>query len=202
MIEAGERVFAYKFEGYWVDVGTMDSYWATNLALLEPNPALDLYSSHWPIHTRSEERPAAKLGPQAKVVSSMISNGCIIRGLVNNSVLSPGVYVSPGAVVKDSIIMNDAWIGPGAHVNKAVLDKEVMIGAGAVVGIGDESVANEAMPDRLFAGITVIGKNSFVPDGAQIGRNVLINSDSDRERLPRRRDCRRRQNNLVDPGGA
>ncbi len=89
MIEAGERVFAYKFEGYWVDVGTMDSYWATNLALLEPEPALDLYSAKWPIHTRSEERPAAKLGPQAKVVSSMISNGCTIRGLVNNSVLSP-----------------------------------------------------------------------------------------------------------------
>lgn len=184
MIEAGERVFAYKFEGYWVDVGTMDSYWATNLALLEPNPKLDLYSSKWPIHTRSEERPAAKLGPQAKVVSSMISNGCIIRGLVTNSVLSPGVYVSPGAVVKDSVIMNDAWIGPGAHVDKAVLDKGVMVGAGAVVGVGDESVPNEAMPDRLFAGITVIGKNSFVPDGAQIGRNVLINSNRDESAFP------------------
>ena len=179
MIEAGDRVFAYRFEGYWVDVGTIDSYWATNLELLRPSPALDLYGDRWPIHTRSEERPAAKLGPQAKVVGSMISNGCVIRGLVSRSILSPGVYVSPGAVVQNSVVMNDAWIGPGAHVDKVVFDKQVMIGAGAVVGTGDESIPNEEMPDKLNTGITVIGKNAYIPDGARIGRNVLINSDRD-----------------------
>ncbi len=175
---------AYRYQGYWVDVGTVDSYWLTNLDLLKPDPTLDLYTSSWPIHTKSEEMPAAKLGPQAKVVGSMISNGCIIRGMVINSMLSPGVYVSPGAVVKDSVIMNDTWIGPGALVDKAVVDKEVRIGAGAVVGIGDEAVPNQQMPDRLFAGITVIGKNTYVPDGAKVGRNVLINGARDAEHFP------------------
>jgi glucose-1-phosphate adenylyltransferase len=184
MIEAGDRVFAYKFEGYWVDVGTIDAYWATNLALNQPCPALDLYTTNWPIRTKSEERPPAKLGPQAKVVSSMISNGCLIRGLVINSVLSPGVYISPGAVVKDSVVMNDTWIGPGAFVDKVVVDKQVVVGAGAVVGAGDEGVPNEQMPDRLSVGITVIGKNAYIPDSAQIGRNVLINSGRDEADFP------------------
>jgi glucose-1-phosphate adenylyltransferase len=184
MIEAGDRVFAYKFEGYWVDVGTIDAYWSTNLALNHPNPALDLYTTNWPIRTKSEERPPAKLGPQAKVVSSMISNGCLIRGLVINSVLSPGVYVSPGAVVKDSVVMNDTWIGPGALLDKVVADKQVVVGAGAVVGAGDEGVPNEQMPDRLSAGITVVGKNAYIPEGAKIGRNVLINSGRDEADFP------------------
>jgi glucose-1-phosphate adenylyltransferase len=184
MIENGDRVFAYRFEDYWVDVGTIDSYWSTNLALNAPSPALNLYADHWPIHTKSEERPPAKLGPQAKIVSSLISNGCIIRGSVTNSVLSPGVYVSPGAMIKDSVVMNDAWIGPGALIDKVVIDKQVVIGAGAIVGMGDESVANELMPDKLTLGISVIGKRAYIPDAAQIGRNVLINSGRDESHFP------------------
>jgi len=184
MIESGDRVFAYKYEGYWVDVGTIDSYWATNLALAQANPALDLYTDNWPIYTKSEERPPAKLDSQAKIVRSMISNGCVVRGMVTNSVLSPGVYVSPGAVIKDSVIMNDTWIGPGALLDKVVLDKQVVIGAGAIVGTGDEAVVNEQMPDRLSFGITVVGKSAFIPDGARIGRNVLINSGRDEGDFP------------------
>jgi glucose-1-phosphate adenylyltransferase len=177
MLEAGDKILAYRFTGYWVDVGTVDSYWATNLELVQPQPALDLYSDNWPIHTLSEERPPVKNGPQASVTHSMVSNGCVIRGTVSNSVLSPGVYVSPGAVVRDSVIMNDTWIGPGARIERSVIDKQVVIGAGAQIGVGDPTVPNERMPDRLFAGITVIGKNADIPDGAWIGCNVLINSD-------------------------
>jgi glucose-1-phosphate adenylyltransferase len=184
MIEAGDRVFAYKYEGYWVDVGTIDSYWATNLALAQPNPPLNLYTDNWPIRTKSEERPPVKLGPQARIVSSLIANGSVVRGLVVNSVLSPGVYVSPGAVVKDSVVMNDAWIGPGALLDKVVIDKQVVVGAGAVVGTGDETVVNEQLPDKLTAGITVVGKRAFLPDGVQIGRNVLINSGRDEADFP------------------
>jgi len=184
MLEAGDRIFAYTFEGYWVDVGTLDAYWDTNLALLSQTPDLDLYTDEWPLHTLSEERPAVKVGPQGKVASSMISNGCIIRGEVSNSVLSPGVYVSPGAVIKDSIVMNDAWIGPGARLEKVIADKAVMIGANAKVGTSEEAAANEALPDRLYTGITVIGKNAVVPDRAQIGGNVLINSNCDEADYP------------------
>ena len=176
MLAAGDKLYAYQFDDYWVDVGTIDSFWDTNLALLKPDPALDLYTEDWPIHTRSEERPAAKIGPQAKIVSSMVSNGCIVRGLVVNSLLSPGVYVSPGAVVQDSIVMNDVWIGPGTRLDKAIVDKGVIIGAGAVVGEGDATIANAQLPDKLTNGISVIGKSAHIPDGTQIGCNVLINS--------------------------
>jgi glucose-1-phosphate adenylyltransferase len=93
-----DKVYAYPFQGYWVDVGTIQSYWETNLALISPETAkvLNLHDPNWVIHTRSEERPPVKLGPQAQVESSLISNGCVIRGRVERSVLSPGVYVSPG----------------------------------------------------------------------------------------------------------
>ncbi len=184
MIAAGDNVFAYRFEGYWVDVGTIDSYWATSLELLQPNAALDLYTDQWPMHTKSEERPPAKFGPQAKVVTSMISNGCVVRGMVLNSVLSPGVYVSPGAVVQNSVVMNDTWIGPGARLDKVVVDKQVVIGAGAVVGEGNEATVNEQMPDRLTNGITVVGKGAYIPEGAHIGRNVLVNSGRDETAYP------------------
>ena len=184
MVERGDRVFSYRFEGYWIDVGTIDSYWSTNLALIKGEEGLDLYSKDFPIMTLSEERPAVKVGPQAKVESSLLSNGCVVRGTVINSVLSPGVYVSQGAIVKDSVVMNDTWIGPGARLDKLVVDKRVVIGAGAQVGVGDESVVNEEMPDKLFAGITVIGKEAIIPDGSKIGRNVLIASGREEKDFP------------------
>ncbi len=185
MLAGGDKIMAYKFEGYWVDVGTIDSYWATNLELLKPDTALDLYTDNWPIRTKSEERPPVKMGPQAKVVNSMISNGCVVRGLVVNSMLSPGVYVSPGAVVRDSVVMNDVWIGPGAMLDKVVVDKDVHIGAGAEIGNGGPDVpVNEQMPDKLTLGITVIGKGAIIPDQAKIGGNVLINSDRDESHFP------------------
>ncbi|MBV7331242.1 glucose-1-phosphate adenylyltransferase [Chloroflexi bacterium TSY] len=187
MLGANDRVFAYQFDGYWVDVGTLDSYWETNLDLLRPESALNLYTDNWPIYTRSEELPAVKLDPQAKVVQSMLCNGCIIRGLVHNSILSPGVYVSPGAVVRDSVIMNDTWIGPGVYLEKVVIDKQVVIGPGAVIGPGDETVANEQMPDKLNRGITVVGKGATIPNGARIGRNVLINSERQESDYPENR---------------
>ena len=184
LLSQGCRCVGYRYESYWVDVGTLDSYWSTSLELCRPSPALDLFTDHWPILTRSEERPAARIGPQAKVISSLISNGCEIRGLVNNSVLSPGVQVSPGAVIENSIIMNDCWIGPGARLDRVIVDKQVVIGAGVTVGPGDDSVANRLMGDKMTTGITVIGKGATIPVGCKIGRNVLINSDREEEHFP------------------
>ena len=181
---ADDAVYAYPFEGYWVDVGTIQSYWETNLALLEDKPALDLYDTTWVIHTRSEERPPAKIGLQARVVKSQVSNGCNVRGQVEHSVLSPGVYVSPGAIVRDSIIMNDTYIGPGAVVDKAIIDKNVWVGAGAVVGEGDDITPNVKEPDKLNIGVTVVGKGARIPANTRIGRNVLINSDLDESSFP------------------
>jgi glucose-1-phosphate adenylyltransferase len=97
---AQDRVYAHRFKGYWVDVGTIQSYWETSMQLLDPELDFDLFDPHWVIRTRSEERPPAKVGPQAKLSQSIICNGCTIRGTVERSVLSPGVYVSPGAIVR------------------------------------------------------------------------------------------------------
>ncbi len=174
-----DKVYAYPFEGYWVDVGTVQSYWETNLALADPtNQALNLHDPNWIIHTRSEERPPVKLGPQAQIVNSFVSNGCVVRGRVERSVLSPGVYVSPGAVVRESVIINDTWIGPGAVIDRAIIDENVVIGPGTYVGEGEDmTIPNQEMPDKLNTGITVIGAGAQVPGGLRIGRNVLIHCD-------------------------
>ncbi len=176
---ANDKVYAYPFEGYWVDVGTIQSFWETNLALAKPNDGtiLNLHDQDWLVHTRSEERPPVKLGPQAQVISSLVSNGCVVRGRVENSVLSPGVYVSPGAVVKDSVIINDVWIGPGAVIDHAIIDEDAVIGAGTQVGCGDDTTPNKAMPDKLNTGITVIGAGAKVPAGIRMGRNVLVHPE-------------------------
>jgi glucose-1-phosphate adenylyltransferase len=178
MIDNGARVFGYSFDGYWQDVGTIQSYWEANMALLADEPELDLYDKDWLIHTRSEERAPAKVGPTAQVHRSLISHGCQIHGMVVNSVLSPGVTVEMGAVVRDSIVMFDTVIRSGAVVDRAILDKEVVVGQGAIVGDGpDFDRPNKKEPNRLTSGITVVGKRAIVPRGARLGRNVKVASD-------------------------
>jgi glucose-1-phosphate adenylyltransferase len=175
MLDGGARVFGYRFSGYWQDVGTIQSYWETNMALLEDRPELDLYDPDWVIHTRSEERAPAKIGSTAQIHRSLISHGCQIEGTVVNSVLSPGVRVDVGAVVRDSIVMFDSVIRAGAVVDRAILDKEVVVGQGAIVGEGPyDGAPNRQEPSRLNTGITVVGKQSIVPRGARLGRNVKV----------------------------
>lgn len=177
-----DRVMAYPFEGYWVDVGTIDSYWETSMDLLSPENTLNLFDPEWVIHTRSEERSPANVGPQARISQGMICNGCIIRGHVENSVLSPGVYVSPGATIRDSVVMNDTWIGPGAVLDKVIVDKNVVVGSGVRLGDGDDlTTPNQLQPDKLTTGISIVGKSAHIPAGVRIGRNVVINADRDEE---------------------
>ncbi len=173
------KVYAYQFEGYWVDVGTVDAYWQTSLELCDPQSPLNLWDTNWPIRTRSQERPPVKCSSQGKIVHSLVSNGCTIHGLVENSVLSPGVFVSPGAIVRDSVVMNDTWIGPGAVVDRAVVDKSVVVGPGVQLGYGDDMRPNHERPDWLDAGITVVGKGAYIPPNITIGRNVLVHSEVD-----------------------
>jgi glucose-1-phosphate adenylyltransferase len=178
MLEGGARVYGYRFDGYWQDVGTIHSYWEANMALLEDRPQLDLYDKEWLIHTRSEERAPGKIGTMAQVHRSLISHGCQIEGMVVNSVLSPGVVVGVGAVVRDSIVMFDSVVRTGAIVDQSILDKEVVVGSGAIVGDGPiPAPANRKEPGALTTGITVIGKRAVVPRGARIGRNVRVDPD-------------------------
>ncbi|MFL5770414.1 MAG: glucose-1-phosphate adenylyltransferase [Chloroflexota bacterium] len=178
MLDGGARVFGYRFDGYWQDVGTIQSFWEANLALLQDNAELDLYDKDWIIHTKSEERAPAKVGPTAQVHRSLISHGCMIHGTVVNSVLSPGVRVDVGAVVRDSIVMFDCVIRSGAVVDHSILDKEVVVGQGAIVGDGpDFDTPNRQEPGRLNTGITVVGKRAIIPRGTRIGRNVKVAGD-------------------------
>lgn len=177
MVARGERVYAYPFAGYWQDVGTIQSYWEAHMDLLGDKPVFDLYDRSWVIHTRSEERPPAYVQSKAQVVSSLISHGCIIKGQVERSVLSPGVVVEEGAVVRESIILFDTVIGAGSVVDRAIIDKEVVVGKNCQIGYGDDMTPNKLEPSRLDTGITLIGKRARLPDDLKVGRNAKIGTD-------------------------
>jgi glucose-1-phosphate adenylyltransferase len=164
-----------------VDVGTIQSYWETNLAFLEPKPPLNLDDPSWVIHTKSSERPPVKVGLQGQLRKSMVANGSNIRGRVEHSVLSPGVYVSEGALVRDSIVMNDVWIGPGAVLDKVIVDKGTVVGAGTRLGFGEDNKPNELEPDKINTGITVVGKGAHIPANITVGRNVVVMPRADEE---------------------
>jgi glucose-1-phosphate adenylyltransferase len=190
MVENRKRVYGYEFGGYWQDVGTVESYWQTSLDLLSDDPGIELNDLGWLIYTKSEERPPARIGPGARVVRSMISHGCVVDGTVEHSVLSPGVRVAAGAVVRDSIVMFDAVIERGAQLDRAIVDKEASIGSGAQVGVGDEVPPNRDEPERLYAGITLVGKRARIPRGVEIGRNCRIDPMVSERDFGRRRRIR------------
>jgi glucose-1-phosphate adenylyltransferase len=190
MVEAGRRVGSYHYGGYWQDVGTVESYWQTSLDLLSDAPGIDLYDRGWLIYTKSEERSPALIGPEATVTRSMVSHGCVIQGTVEHSILSPGVRVGRGAVVRDSIVMFDSVVEEGASVDRAIVDKDCVIGHRSRVGAGDDLRPNRAEPERLFAGITLVGKGARVPADVEIGRNCRIDPAVVEADFKRRRTIR------------
>ncbi|HEX6482517.1 MAG TPA: glucose-1-phosphate adenylyltransferase [Ktedonobacteraceae bacterium] len=177
MLERGERVYAYPFTGYWQDVGTIHSYWEAHMKLLDDRPSFDLYDPSWVIHTRSEERPPAHIYSGAQINESLISHGCIIKGQVERSVLSPGVVVEEGAVVRNSILLFDTVIGAGSVIDHVIMDKEVVIGKQCQIGSGDDMTPNKLEPHLLSSGITLIGKRTRLPDNLKVGRNCKIGTD-------------------------
>jgi glucose-1-phosphate adenylyltransferase len=176
MLASGDRLFAYPDEGYWQDVGTIRAYFDSHMDLLHPEHPLDLRS--WRLRANLEEnrlgdRPPAYLGPHAQVEQSCFSRGCRVEGTVVESILSPGVVVEEGAVVRRSILMHDVQVGAGCVLDEAILDKKVTLGPGVVIGQG-ENRPNQANPKHLDTGITVIGKAASVGAAVRIGRNVAI----------------------------
>jgi glucose-1-phosphate adenylyltransferase len=169
-----KRLYGYPFQGYWADVGTVQAYWEANMALLAETPALDLYDPEWVIHTRSEERPPALIGSEARVEGNLLCDGCQVEGTIVRSIISPGAYVAPGAVVRDAIVMNDTVVETGAEVDRAILDKRVRVGQGAKLGFGDNNTPNRRWPERLNTGLTLVGKGAVIPPDMKIGRNVVI----------------------------
>lgn len=169
------NVFAYPFADYWVDVGTVQAYWEAHMDLLADTPPMDLNDRSWIIHTRSEERPPVNLRTGATVLHSLISDGCTIEGTVEYSVLSPGVRVGRGAVVRYSIIMTDTTVEIGAIVDRSILDKQVTVGTGAHLGYGADYSPNRLAD--LASGLTLVGKSAVISSGLRVGRNCVIASD-------------------------
>ncbi|MGA2820381.1 MAG: sugar phosphate nucleotidyltransferase [Anaerolineales bacterium] len=177
MVAEGCRLFAFPYTGYWVDVGTLESYWKAHMDLLEPSPPLDLNNRGWVIHTRSEERPPAMIRSGGVVQDSLVSDGSVIQAnaRIERSVLSPGVVVGEGARVRESILLTGTVIEPGATVERAVIDKRVRVGAGAQVG--------ERL-DSAEGALVSIGKGSEVPAGARIGAGAIIGTEVPADRVP------------------
>ncbi len=169
-----KEVYAYQFEDYWMDVGTYDSYLDTNLAMTKDYTELDLYDPTWKVYTKSEDLPPVKVGSEAVIHNSLVSNGCVIEGSVINSVLSPGVRVGKGSVIKDSVVLNNVIISTDVTINKCIIDKKVTVGRNAYLGYGDDYTPNIEKPDLLKSGITVIEKNTVIPGDTMIGRNCRI----------------------------
>ena len=168
------RVFGYHLNGYWRDVGTVDAYWQANMDLLVDLPELDLYNPATAIRTRHTTLPPAKIGPRAFVSRSLLNAGDIINGHVEHSVLSPGVYVEDGAVVRDSILFDDCHVARGAVIERAILDKGVYVGEGCRIGAGEDYTPNKSRPDLLWNGLTLVGKRARLAPGVAIGRNCII----------------------------
>lgn len=154
MLKNGERLYAYPFDGYWKDVGTIFSLWEANMELLQESPQLDLYDTSWRILSRNPNRQPHFVGSTARIKNSEISEGCIIYGTVENSVLSSDVIVEKGAVVRDSIIMQGTVVSAKSRVIMSIVDERVLIGESAVVGGGGD--------------ISVIGEAAKIREGAQI----------------------------------
>ena len=171
--EHDKRLYAYEFNGYWKDVGTLGSYWEANMELIDVIPEFNLYEEFWKIYTRGDIVPPDYISEHAVVDKCIIGEGAEIYGEVHNSVIGPAVRIEEGAVVRDSIIMQEAFIGRGTEVNRAVIAQNAVIGDHARLGIGED--APNVYNKKVYAfGLVTIGENSVIPPGVTIGRNTAI----------------------------
>ncbi len=166
MLDAGEKMYAYPFEGYWKDVGTISSLWEANMDLLGEKPTFNLYDRSWRIFSRTEVNPPQYIGDGAKVINSMVTEGCEIYGTVENSVLFGDVYVAPDAVVRDSVVMSGVRVEEGAVVEYSIVDGETVIEKNATVG----------SPKDSGEGIAVLGSKLTLPEGKKIAGGLMVNA--------------------------
>ena len=170
LVNTGARVFAYPYDGYWVDVGTVASYWQAHMDQLNDNPPFDLNDRRWIIHTRTEERPPVWIAKGAVIENSLLADGCEIANgaRVERSILSPGVKVGAGAIIRESILLTSTRVEAGAVVERTITDKNVVIADHVKIG----AIALTDEPT-----ITMVGKNSIVPAGYVIEPGAIIGTD-------------------------
>ncbi len=166
MLDAGEKMYSYRFSGYWKDVGTISSLWESNMDLLGADPAFDVSDADWKIHSRNPLAPPEYIGDNAKVENSLIALGCEIEGTVLNSVLATGVVVEAGAIVKDSVIMADSVIRKNAKIIYSILDEGVTVESDAQVG-----------EEKGAGGIAVLGRDITIASGAKVVAGQILDRD-------------------------
>ena len=188
--EQGKRIFAYEYNGYWKDVGTLGSYWESNMELIDLIPVFNLYEEFWKIYTKSDRIPPQYIAKDAIVDKAIIGEGCEIYGEVHNSVIGCGVTIEAGAVVRDSIIMSSTTIGAGTTVDKSIIAEGVTVGKNSELGIGEEK-ENKVKPSVYAFGLVTIGEDSVIPDGVKIGKNTAISGVTEPADYP---------NGLLDGG--
>lgn len=171
--QQGSPLYAYEFNGYWKDVGTLNSYWEANMELIDIVPEFNLYEEYWKIYTKSSMLPPQYLSADSVVEKSIIGEGSEIYGKVYNSVIGCGVTIGEGTIVRDSIIMNEASIGSGCVLDKAIIAENTVIEDNVSLGVGEEA-DNETDPHIYNHGIVTVGEKSFVPKGVSVGKNSVV----------------------------
>lgn len=181
--ENGQRLFAYEYNGYWKDVGTLGSYWEANMELIDIIPEFNLYEEFWKIYTNSDIIPPQYISERAIIDRSIIGDGAEIYGEVHNCVIGSGVTIGEGSVVRDSIIMKDVKIDAGCIIDKAIIAEGVHINDNVTLGTGADT-PNLLKPNIYSFGLVTIGENSVIPAGVQIGKNTAISGVTVKEDYP------------------
>ncbi|WP_439100024.1 glucose-1-phosphate adenylyltransferase [Clostridium boliviensis] len=181
--ESGNRVFAYEYNGYWKDVGTLSSYWEANMELIDIIPEFNLYEEYWKIYTKSDIIPPQYVAEEAVIDRSIIGEGTEIWGEVHNSVIGAGVVIKSGAVVEDSIIMRECTIGENTTIRKAIIAENVTVGADCELGKG-EFAPSKYDPKVYQFDLVTIGENSIIPDNVKVGKNTAIVGETRPEDYP------------------
>ena len=181
--ENNKRLFAYEFNGYWKDVGTLGSYWEANMELIDLIPEFNLYEEFWRIYTKSDTLPPQYISGEARIEKSIISEGAEIYGEVINSVIGAGVRIGKGSVIRDSIIMKDTVVGENVTMDKSIVAENVVIGNNVVLGIGD-NLPNRLEPKIYSFGLATIGDKSVIPDNVKIGKNTAISGTTTADDYP------------------
>ena len=176
--ENGRRLFAYEYNGYWKDVGTLGSYWEANMELIDLIPEFNLYEEYWKIYTKSDQIEPQYIAADAVTERCIIGEGTEIYGKVYGSVIGPGVMVGKNTVIRDSIIMHNTTIGDNVTISKSIIAENVAIGDNVELGIGEE--ADNKLNKSVYSfGIVTIGENSVVPSGVKVGKNTAISGETE-----------------------
>ncbi len=171
--EKGSRMFAYEYNGYWKDVGTLSSYWEANMELIDIVPEFNLYEELWKIYTKADALPPQYVSSDAYIERSIIGEGCEIYGVVKNSVIGEGVVIEEGVYIENSIVMQNSTIHKNARIYKSIIAEHVEIGENTVLGVGDYA-PSELDPKVYAADIVTVGENSYIPANVEIGKNTAI----------------------------